>query len=82
MPYKPTGRPNGRPRKNPLPEAAKPEPQRRVRREFDPPAKRAFVSAVAPEPFKAPVDTSPPIIGQRKRVKPRRPGLLPTPLKA
>jgi hypothetical protein len=80
MPYKPTGRPNGRPRKNSLPPA--PEPQRRVRREFAPPPSRAFVSAVAPEPFKEPADTSPPLIGQRKRVKQRRPCLIPAPLKA
>jgi len=65
MPYKPTGRPNGRPRK-----------------EFAPPPPRAFVSATAPVPYQEPADTSPPQLGQRKRVKNRRPGLRPTPLKA
>lgn len=46
------------------------------------PSKRVFLSSTAPEPFKAPVDTSPPVLGQRKRVKPRRAKLSPNPLKA
>lgn len=65
MPYQPTGRPSGRPRK-----------------EAPPAAKPAYVSGVAPVPFKAAPDTSPPVLGQRKRVKPRRAQLFPTPLKA
>ncbi len=65
MPYVPTGRPNGRPRKT-----------------FEPPSQRGFVSGVAPVIAAAPVDTNPPMMGQRVRVKTRRPSLLPTPAKA
>lgn len=53
MPYKPTGRPNGRPRKHPLPVEAAPEPKAiepalmpRARRRF-----RQIAEALNPSPF-------------------------------
>lgn len=65
MPYKPTGKPNGRPRKV-----------------FEPAEPRRYVAASAPAPKVTPADTKPPMMGQRVRVKQRRPSLNPTPLKA
>lgn len=82
MPYVKTGRPNGRPRKNPEPEAVEKPQYRRVRKEFAAPPKRRYVTGSMPVPFQAPADTSPPGFGQRKTVKSRGPSLHPTPLKA
>lgn len=85
MPYKPTGRLNGRPRKNPMPDQEPPvreKVNRRVRKEFKQPPSRRYVSAAAPVAYVEPVDMTPPGFGQRKRVKLRRPSLRPTPLKA
>lgn len=43
---------------------------------------RHFIAAMAFEPVKAPVDTSLPMMGQRKRPAVRRARLFPTPLQA
>ncbi|MER8793966.1 hypothetical protein NKH75_07125 [Mesorhizobium sp. M0984] len=58
------------------------KPVRRQRREFEPPAKRRFISAASPKPYQVPADTTAPAMGQRKREKQRGPALHPTPLKA
>lgn len=82
MPYKPTGRPNGRPRKDVAPEAEERKPFRRpMRAVADRPARR-FVSASAPAPYELPADTSMPAFGQRRVEKHLGPCLRPNPLKA
>lgn len=46
------------------------------------PKPRHFIAAIAPEPAKVPVDTSLPVMGQRRRPAVRRARLFPTPLQA
>lgn len=82
MPYKPTGRPNGRPRKNADAEASEKPQYRRVRKEFAAPPKRRYVTGSMPAVYQPPVDNSPPAFGHRKLAKSRGPMLRPTPLKA
>jgi hypothetical protein len=51
---------------------------KRQRKVAEEPSVRAFVTKMAPEPSKVPLDTNPPGIGQRKRLRRRR-VLFPTP---
>ena len=82
MPYKPTCRPNGKPRKDITVEQPERETaNRHQRKEFKQPPSRRYVSGSAPSAYHERVNKTPPGFGQRKRVKQRRPILNPTPLK-
>jgi hypothetical protein len=61
-------------------EAPAPVAPKRVRKEGLPKSRRTFISMSSPDVPRAALDTSPPLMGQRKRKKMRRPKLSPNPV--